>query len=72
MPTEEQTYRIFLEKRLDKQDKTLEEILIQTKRTNGRVSKLESWQAYVIGFCACLTIVVLPTLFMAAKAFFQV
>lgn len=72
MPSEEQTYRAFLEKRLDKQDKTLDDILTQTKKTNGRVGNLESWQAYVIGFCACLTLIVLPTLFMAAKAFFHV
>lgn len=72
MPTEEQTYRAFLEKRLDKQDVTLGEILAQTKKTNGRVDRLEGWQAYVVGFCACFSIVVLPTLFIIAKAVFHV
>lgn len=41
MPTEETTYRGFIEKRLDKQDTTLDEILTQTKRTNGRVTQIE-------------------------------
>ena len=28
----------------------------QTIKTNGRVSKLERWQSYVIGFCAAITV----------------
>ncbi len=61
-PTEEQTYRTFLEKRLDNQDVSLGEILKQTKITNGRVSKLERWQSYVLGFCAAVTLLLVPVL----------
>ena len=32
----------------------------QTIKTNGRVGKLERWQAYVLGFCACLTVLIVP------------
>ncbi len=39
---------------------SLTRIEAQTVRTNGRVSKLEQWQYYVIGFCACLTILAIP------------
>lgn len=44
----------------------------QTKKTNGRVSSLENWKGYVIGFCACFSIVVLPALFIIAKAVFHI
>lgn len=36
---------------------SLQRIELQTTATNGRVRKLERWQSYVIGFCACLSIV---------------
>lgn len=39
----------------------------QTKLTNGRVNKLEKWQSYVIGFCACLTVIVIPTAIAVLK-----
>lgn len=45
----------------------LDRIEVQTTRTNGRVtgletraSKLENWQAYVIGFCVCISMFVIP------------
>jgi hypothetical protein len=46
-PTEEMTYRDGIRRSLD-------EILMQTKKTNGRVSKLEQWQSYVLGAVATL------------------
>jgi hypothetical protein len=37
---------------------SLTRIESQTVMTNGRVTKLERWQSYVIGFCACLSLLV--------------
>lgn len=51
---------------------SLTRIEVQTTQHNHRMSKLESWQAYVVGFCGCLSLFVLPILLMAAKAFFHV
>lgn len=52
-PSEELTYRQGV-------IQALERIEMQTVKTNGRVTKLERWQSYVLGFCACLTAIVLP------------
>ena len=49
---EEQTYREWVKE-------TLTEINTQTLKTNGRVSKLEKWQSYVLGFCACMSLLFL-------------
>ncbi len=58
--TEEKTYR-------DWQRETLTEIKDQTKITNGRVSKLEQFQSYIIGFCAAVSILMLPMVFIILK-----
>jgi hypothetical protein len=34
----------------------------QTMKTNGYVADLIRWKWILIGFCACITIIVLPTL----------
>lgn len=39
----------------------------QTNKTNGRTSRLERWQSYVIGFCACVTILLLPVLLLVTQ-----
>jgi hypothetical protein len=42
----------------------LDRIETQTMKTNGRVSTLERWQFYVIGFCAAISILILPVMFI--------
>jgi hypothetical protein len=57
----------YMNRELDEQfndiKNTLGRIEAQTTKTNGRVSKLEHWQAYVVGFCGAVTLLVLPVLF---------
>jgi len=48
-------------------NRTLNEVLEQTKKTNGRVSKLENWRSYMLGALAALTALVLPIVFMIAS-----
>lgn len=45
------------------QNVVLNEIKTQVKTTNGRVSSLERWKFVVIGFCSCVTIILLPLVF---------
>ncbi len=47
----------------------LDRIEEQTMKTNGRVSSLENWQAYVVGFCACVAILILPVAFQFITSF---
>lgn len=49
---------------------TLTRIETQTVKTNGRVSKLETWQAYVLGFCACISIFIVPIAISLTKSLF--
>ena len=42
--------------------KSLTNIEVQTTKTNGRVGRLEKWQSYVVGFCACLSLVFISVL----------
>ena len=69
MPTEEQTYRVSIEQKLDTMDdrmqmfekntgSTLNRIEAQTIKTNGRVNNLENWKGYITGGVAVLTFIV--------------
>jgi len=44
---------------------SVDELKTQAKITNGRVSALERWRAYIIGFCACVTMLLFPVVFYA-------
>ncbi len=41
----------------------------QTKKTNGRVSKLEKWQNYVLGFVAALSFLTVSVLLPVIEAY---
>jgi hypothetical protein len=60
------TDRILQDERHASNQSLMKEILIQAKTTNGRVSNLEKWQNYVLGFCACLTLLFVPILIAIA------
>lgn len=36
------------------------EVMVMLDTADGRVSKLEVWQSYVIGFCACVALLLVP------------
>jgi hypothetical protein len=44
------------------QNEQMGEIKAQVKTTNGRVSSLEKWKIFVIGFCTCITVLMIPLL----------
>jgi hypothetical protein len=56
-----------------KQDvrEALTRIETQTSMTNGRVTRLERWQSYVVGFCACLSLVLFSAVIPVITAFIQ-
>lgn len=41
----------------------LDSILHQVIKTNGRVTSLEAWRNYVLGFCAAISILLIPIFF---------
>jgi hypothetical protein len=43
----------------------------QTTATNGRVRRLERWQSYVIGFCACLSLILFSAVIPIVAAYIQ-
>ena len=57
----------ILQKLDDIEKDKIDPMLAQTKLTNGRVNRLENSRAYLLGFCACITVLILPTLFFVAS-----
>jgi hypothetical protein len=47
------------------------DILTQTKKTNGRVTDLESWKNKVIGALVMTNIIILPVMFMIISSWFN-
>ncbi len=54
--------KLFMEEKHEDNKIVLQEILAQTKTTNGRVNKLENWQNFIMGGLAVLAILVVPVL----------
>ena len=46
---------------------SLRRIEAQTIKTNGRVSKLEKWQQFVLGFCAAISVLIIPLIFIVIR-----
>ena len=49
-----------LNMRFEEIKEKLETILQQTTKTNGRVSKLEQWRAYILGAVGIMVVLVIP------------
>lgn len=45
----------------------LDDVHTDVKKTNGRVSKLEIWQGYMIGAMTVITMIVVPVLIFLLK-----
>lgn len=51
-----------MEAHLEAINENLVEVVTQTKKTNGSVANLKVWRGYMAGFCACLALIVVPSL----------
>lgn len=60
---------LFLEK-FNTNDDQHTSILIQTTKTNGRVTGLEDWKNKVIGALIMTNIIILPVLFILVREYF--
>lgn len=49
----------------------VKEIKAQTTKTNGRVSTLENWQAYIKGALAVIGILLLPIIFIIISGYLK-
>ena len=46
----------------------LRRIETQTTKTNGYVADLQKWKWVLVGFCACVTVLLIPTLLALVQA----
>ena len=49
----------------------VKEIKLQTTKTNGRVSSIENWRAFMTGCVAVITAIVIPIFLAMVYSFFK-
>jgi hypothetical protein len=64
----------YLNREVDEKFNDIKDALLrietQTTKTNGRVGKLERWQSSVLGFCACVTTLLIPLVYFVLDRLF--
>ena len=61
----------LINERFSENDRSHNTILIQTTKTNGRVTKLEDWKNRMIGAIIIMNIVMLPLVFIMISSFLK-
>ena len=61
--------RSLFNEKFDTNEKAHEELITQTKKTNGRVSALENWKNRVIGALIMTNIIFVPIILIIVKRF---
>ncbi len=51
---------------------SLQRLELQTGKSEGRLTKLEGWQSMVIGFCACMSVFIVPIILAFVISYIRV